>query len=105
MTNGDNIFRTLGILLVFQSDCSTLAGFSMLWLWDFTFKCFYLTDIAYLEDSKMESMTPARDPFLELMEPTVLYNLLNQAFEYPSVSDPSYLLLIGLFFTFILVGE
>ena len=53
----------------------------------------------------MESMTPARDPFLELMEPTVLYNLLNQAFEYSSVSDPSYLLLIGLFFTFILVGE
>ncbi|XP_067929304.1 serine/threonine/tyrosine-interacting-like protein 1 [Watersipora subatra] len=42
----------------------------------------------------MDGETPDAPLFIELMEPSVLYNLLNRFFKYPSISDPSYLLLI-----------
>lgn len=31
------------------------------------------------------------------MEPTNIYNIINQCFNFPAVSDPSYLLLIGMY--------
>ena len=32
---------------------------------------------------------------MALIEPMDLYNLLNQGIQYPSLSDPNYLLLLG----------
>ena len=44
----------------------------------------------------IEEMSSDND-FTVLMDPTQLYNILNEAFQYPCLSDPNFLLLLGEF--------
>lgn len=43
---------------------------------------------------------PSDEDFMSLMEPTQLYNILNESFQYPCLSDPNFLLLLGMYYIF-----